>query len=103
MDKAEESPMPPMSQPDGLSDLQERVLLAIWKLSSIGQNTVEESKLKAELDHEPPQDLAGATDQLYKRGFLDKSTAEGATNFSLTPLGLAILRKLEEDRLQELK
>ena len=95
--------MPPMSQPDGLSDLQERVLLAIWKLSSIGQNTVEESKLKAELNQEPPQDLADATDQLHNRGFLDKSTAEGATNFSLTPLGLAILRKLEEDRLQELK
>ena len=103
MDKAEEPPIPSMSQPDGLSDLQERVLLAIWKLSSIGQNTVEESKLKAELNQEPPQDLADATDQLHNRGFLDKSTAEGATNFSLTPLGLAILRKLEEDRLQELK
>lgn len=95
--------MPPMSQPNGLSDLQERVLLAMWKLSGIGQNRVEEDKLKAELNHEPSQDLADAIDQLQKRGFLDKSTGEGATNFSLTPLGLAILRKLEEDRLQELK
>ncbi len=95
--------MRPMSQPDGLSDLQERVLLAIWKLSGIGKNRVKEGELKAELNHEPSQDVADAIDQLQQRGFLDKSTGAGATNFSLTPLGLAILRKLEEDRLQELK
>ncbi len=95
--------MPPMPQPDGLSEIQERVLLAVWKLTGIGQKMVEEDRLKAELSQEPPPDLAEAVDRLHDQSFLDKSVEAGGTNFSLTPLGLAILRKLEEDRLQELK
>ncbi len=95
--------MPPMSQPDSLSDIQERVLLAIWKLGGIAHSTVQEANLKAEMNSEPPQDLAEAIDQLHKQGFLEKNSEESGANFSLTPLGLAILRKLEEDRLQELK
>ena len=96
-------PMPPMSQPDGLSELQERVLLAVWKLGSIGQKMVEESTLKAELSEEPQPELGQAIDQLRKLGFLDQSDAASGTKFSLTPLGLALLRKIEEDKLQELK
>lgn len=97
--------MPSMSQsPEGLSDLQERVLLALWKLGSTGRNTVEETRLRTELSSETPEAIGAAIDQLHKQGFLSNSTlVEGGRRISLTPLGLAILRKLEEDRLQELK
>ena len=91
-----------MSQPNGLSELQEKVLLAVWKLTGIGQKMVEESTLKAGLSHEPLPELKEAMDQLRKRGFLYTSVEAAETNFSLTPLGLALLRKLEEDKLQEL-
>ncbi len=97
------SPMPFVPQMNGLSDLQERILLAIWKLRGMGQYTVDEGKLRTELMNESTQDMVDASGTLVKQGFLEKKDADNRTSFSLTSLGLAILRKLEEDRLQELK
>ncbi len=95
--------MPPMPQPEGLSDLEERMLLALWKLRGIGKNAVDESSLRAELEIEMPQNLEDAIETLRQQGFLERGSVHDRTRLSLTPLGLAILRKLEEDRLQELK
>ena len=95
--------MPPMPQPTGLSDPEERVLLSVWKLRAIGKSKVEASQLQAEMPDLPAQSLTGAIDTLREQGFLENSTIENQRLLSLTPLGLAILRKLEEDRLQELK
>ena len=95
--------MPPMPQTTGLSDPEERVLLAVWKLRAIGKSKVEASQLQAEMPDRPAQSLSGAIDSLREQGFLENSTIENQRLLSLTPLGLAILRKLEEDRLQELK
>ena len=95
--------MSPMPQPEGLSDLEERILLAVWKLGGVGKNAVDENKLRTELANETPQNLAGAIETLRNQGFLEATNLHDRTLISLTPLGLAILRKLEEDRLQELK
>ncbi len=94
--------MPPMPQPTGLPDLEERTLLAIWKLRGIGKNAVDESRLRTELANETPQNFEGAIETLRNQGFLEKTKVDDHTLLSLTPLGLAILRKVEEDRLQEL-
>jgi predicted transcriptional regulator len=96
-------PIPAMPQTNGLSDLQERILLAVWKLRGIGSNNVDQTALKAEMTNEPSQNLTDAIGTLYTQGFLEKTSTDDRTAISLTPLGLAILRKIEEDRLQELK
>jgi DNA-binding MarR family transcriptional regulator len=95
--------MRPMPEPNILSELEERTLLAIWKLKGIGKNGVEESSLQTELTNETPQNLAAALEALQNQGFIKKANSSDRKFLSLTPLGLAILRKLEEDRLQELK
>jgi DNA-binding MarR family transcriptional regulator len=95
--------MRPMPEPDILPELEERTLLAIWKLKGVGKNGVEESSLQAELSTETPQNLADAVQALVIKGFIVRGSSGEGRFLSLTPLGLAILRKLEEDRLQELK
>ena len=94
----------PMPESQGLSEAQADILLAIWKLRGIGNNRVDEFKVKAEvIDVIPEEDLNTALRTLVAQGFLEAQTKEGRFSFSLTPLGVAILRKTEEDRLQELK
>jgi DNA-binding MarR family transcriptional regulator len=95
--------MPSMPQPEDLSELQERMLLAIWKSGSVGRTMIEEGRLKAELGNDPAEAIDEAIEHLHQQGFVSKNQSEGVRHVSLTPLGLAILRKLEEDRLQELK
>lgn len=92
-----------MPEPNTLSEIEERTLLAIWKLKAVGKNGVEESNLQTELPNDTPQNLAGAVEALRTKGFIEKTNSADHKFLSLTPLGLAILRKLEEDRLQELK
>lgn len=96
-------PKPPMPHPNGLSELEERILLAIWKLRGIGKNSVIEGGIQTELTNETPQNVAGAIETLRNQGFLERTSLHDRTLLSLTPLGLAILRKVEEDRLEELK
>jgi DNA-binding MarR family transcriptional regulator len=103
MDKSEALTMRPMPEPNTLSELKERTLLAIWKLKGIGKNGVEEANLQTELTNETPQNLAAALETLQHQGFILKTNSGDRKFLSLSPLGLAILRKLEEDRLQELK
>jgi DNA-binding MarR family transcriptional regulator len=95
--------MRPMPEPNMLSELEEKTLLAIWRLKGIGKNGVEESNLQTELTNETPQNLTAALEALQNQGFIEKANSSDRKFLSLTPLGLAILRKLEEDRLQELK
>ena len=94
----------PMPYSNSLSETQENILLAIWKLKGIGNNRVDEITIKSELTNATSEDeLKLAFRTLQDQGFVDAQVAEGHSTFSLTPLGVAILRKTEEDRLQELK
>lgn len=92
-----------MPSTDGLTESGERILLALWKLNGIGKNYVSKNSLKTDL-------ATGASDyrltdeivSLRNQGFLETATGDDDA-ISLTPLGLAILRQIEEDKLQELK
>jgi len=84
-----------------LSELSGKILLSLWRLNGIGPRAIQEQTLKADLKVESEQ-FFQETESLTRQGFLDKLTLEGQTSFSLTSLGLAILRQLEEDKLQEL-
>lgn len=92
-----------MPQADGLSELQATTLLTIWKLKGIGANAVDEDQLKTELVNEPPENIHSAVQLLQSQGFIEIRDLAGRKAISITSLGLAILRKIEEDRLQELK
>ena len=93
--------MPPQAT---LSDLEERILLALWKLRGIGKNTINERILKADLAAESESEgWMERIRSLNNQGFLEMGNVDGQNSFSLTALGLAILRRIEEDRLQELK
>jgi len=93
--------MPPKGT---LSDLEERILLALWKLRGIGKNTINERILKADLAAESESEgWMEKIRSLNNQGFLEMGNVDGQNSFSLTALGLAILRRIEEDRLQELK
>ena len=87
---------------DTLSVLSERILLAVWKLNGVGAKSVTEDALRAELS-----DLSDGFSQELKTlndlGFIVRRHNGGQTEFVLTPLGVAILRQIEEDKLQELR
>ena len=83
-----------------LSELGERILLAVWKLNGAGKPAVTEHMLKAELS-EVSNDISQELRRLQEQGFIVRATGENA-EFALTPIGLAILRQVEEDKLQEL-
>jgi len=88
---------------NGLSEGGEAALLAIWKLRGIGTNTVDERQVKAEMAKDPPDDLLSTLQQLQTQGFIEIKDEADHKSVSITSLGLAILRKIEEDKLQELK
>jgi hypothetical protein len=103
MDKEEQQSMLTMPFSDGITKLQERILLGLWKLKGIGNNPIDEGTLKKELSTEPIEgNWTAELESLQKRGFLEAANKDEKSSVSLTPLGLAILRKIEEDRLQEL-
>lgn len=96
--------MPNMPPDSILTELGERILLALWKMKGIGRSGIKEEILRAELATEgSSQGLSEEIASLYAQGFLQATLTEGASVISLTALGLAVLRQIEEDKLQELK
>ena len=95
--------MKSMSLSNGLSEGGEALLLTIWKQGGIGANTVDERQVTAEMAKTPSEDLTATLQLLEAQGFIEIKDQGVHKGFSLTPLGLAILRKIEEDKLQELK
>jgi DNA-binding HxlR family transcriptional regulator len=87
---------------DTLSVLGARILLTVWKLNAVGTRPVAEEALRAELP-DSSDDFSQELQTLQDLGFVVKGNTENEKNeFALTPLGLAILRQIEEDKLQEL-
>jgi len=78
------------------------VLFAIWKLKGMGTNPVTEDQLKTQITNTPAESLPPALTLLQAQGFVQIDNDGGRKTISITPLGLAILRKVEEDRLQEI-
>jgi len=86
---------------DTLSLLGASILLAVWRLNSVGGSPVAEETLKSELP-DPSENFPQELNTLQELGFITRSTTNGKAGIALTPLGLAILRQTEEDKLQEL-
>ena len=93
--------MPPESK---LTELGEKILVALWKMKGIGRSGVKEEALRAELATAGAlEGLSGEIASLHAQGFLQATFSEGNNLVSLTALGLAVLRQIEEDKLEELK
>jgi len=95
--------MPAMSFPEGITALQERILRSLWKLRGIGKDPIKEETLRADLSPSSPNNWTDDVTYLQNQGFVEAISRNGHNLLSLTALGLSILRKIEEDRLQELK
>ena len=93
--------MPSMPS-DTLSVLGEKILLAVWKLNAAGSRSVGEDALKSELS-DSSDGFSQELKALQDLGFIVMANSAGRTEFTLTALGLAILRQIEEDKLQELR
>jgi hypothetical protein len=93
-----------MALTDRLSELEEKVLLALWKLRAIGKNHVRENVLRADLSQTDAQgDWQNEISSLNDRSLLEVTAVDGQREIFLTPLGLSLIRQIEEDKLQELK
>ena len=92
-----------MSFSSKLPNAQENILLALWKLGAIGGKQVSASEVKAVI---PTEDSSkGFTeniDDLSRQGLLETYATDDDRTYSLTAIGLALLRQIQEDRLQEL-
>lgn len=96
--------MPNMPPDSKLTDLGERILLALWKMRGIGTSSIKVEALKTELAAGGPlQDLTEEITSLHNQGFLEANLGSENSAVSLTALGLSVLRQIEEDKLQELK
>jgi hypothetical protein len=93
----------PNMPPQAVSDLGEQILLTLWRLRGIGNKFVKQENLRADLAVDSDQTWVGEIANLQTEGFLTSTNLDGRDAVSLTPLGLAILRQIEEDKLQELK
>ncbi len=88
--------------PESLPPLAEKILAALWKLNALGNRSISERRLKADLAI-TQDELTAETQKLQAQGFLIRLKVGEEVSLSLTHLGLAILRQIEEDNLQELK
>jgi DNA-binding PadR family transcriptional regulator len=89
---------------DTLAEREEKILLALWRMKGVGQNRIREDTLEADLGTGASEGaLADGILKLKSQGFVETVTMDGHRAISLTSLGLAILRQIEEDKLQELK
>ena len=86
-----------------LSDQSERILLELWRKHGVGKNSVREDDLRTEMGRQENDGWEKDLEQLQTQGFLERTTRDADTVLSLTSLGLAVLRQVEEDKLQELK
>jgi len=88
--------------PESLSPLAEKILASVWKLNALGNRAVSEGRVKIDLAI-AQDELTAETQKLQAQGFLSRLKVDEEVSLSLTHLGLAILRQIEEDNLQELK
>jgi hypothetical protein len=88
--------------PESLSPLDEKILASVWKLNALGNRAVSEGRVKTDLAI-AQDELTAETQKLQTQGFLSRLKVGEEVSLSLTHLGLAILRQIEEDNLQELK
>lgn len=89
--------------PQALSDLGEQILLTIWRLRGDGSKIIQQENLRADLKIDSDQTWVGEIANLQTLGFLASTNQDNQNALSLTPLGLSVLRQIEEDKLQELK
>ena len=88
--------------PDSLTTLAEKILATVWKLNALCNRSIPQERVKTDLSI-TQDELIAETQKLQAQGFLSRIKVDEVDSLSLTPLGLAILRQIEEDSLQELK
>ena len=87
---------------ESLPALSEKILSTVWKMNLSGQKAVPEQTLLAQLSI-AADEFAIEMERLRNQGFLSSVKVNEIPSLSLTPLGVAILRQIEEENLEEIK
>ena len=85
-----------------LPALSGKILSTVWRMNATGQKVVSEDTVRGELSL-TNDEFVKEVDRLQNQGFLSRVKVNEKPSLCLTPLGLAILRQIEEDNLEELK
>ena len=87
---------------ESLPLFSEKILSTVWKMNTAGQKAVPEDTVKDELSISNDE-FTKWVEMLQKQGFLSRVKVNEKPSLFLTPLGIAILRQIVEDSLEELK
>jgi len=88
----------------GFSETEQKILFTIWSMKGVGKNSVrQDAVLRRITKTNEPLTLEKNIERLQKLGFVEVVVLDGQNGLSLTPLGISLLRQIEEDQLEELK
>jgi len=91
------SPMHTWPSEDDLPPQKRQVLLAMWKARAIGDRTISLRDLKARLPDEVKVNYISHLKNLKEKLFIQISHANNQDAASITPLGLAFIRQIQDD------
>jgi len=84
---------------DDLPPQKRQILLAMWKAKAIGDRIISLRDLRARLPDEVKANYMSHLKNLKERLFIQISHGNNQDAASLTPLGLAFIRQIQDDDL----
>jgi hypothetical protein len=85
---------------DDLSPQKRQILLYMWKSGAVGDRAIRLRNLKARLSDDVRSNYVSNMKDLESRLFVRISRADHEESASLTPLGLAYIRQVQDDNLR---
>jgi hypothetical protein len=85
---------------DGLPLQKRQILLSMWKARAIGNKTISLRDLKAKLAEEVKPNYVSWMKNLKGKLFIEISRRGKDDVASITPLGLAFIRQIQDDDLK---
>jgi DNA-binding MarR family transcriptional regulator len=92
--------MQPPPTEDDLSPQKRQILLYMWKSGAVGDRTIRLRNLKARLSDDVRSNYVSNLKDLESRLFIRISRGDCEESASLTPLGLAYIRQVQDDNLR---
>ncbi len=85
---------------DDLPTLEKQMLLSLWEARAIGNRAISIPSLKKSLTEDAKFHCISCLKNLEKKLFVEISRANEDQMVSITPLGLAFIRQIQDDDLR---
>lgn len=92
--------MQPAPTEDDLSPQKRQILLYMWKAGAVGEKAIALRNLKTRLPDAAKSNYVSYLKDLESRLFIRISRGDHEDSVSLTPLGLAYIRQIQDDNLR---